>query len=344
MSAINRENVDDAKKVVDRLIPDETIKSSVLTFLSDAIVYANELNPRNWNINLDKNGKFVRFNVGQEYCIEMYSKNILVLALKEYLPEELVENRFLNFKGYQEKKSIFSTNYRELPDCLSKVTGSIGCIMNYDKNVIPILSYLYEGNHKFIEEAIAHTQIHALSIRAHSPAFIVYLSMHCNKRMVDPLYVEEGISGKSFYNPLTDLEYFRPSYEYLPETERQAVIQSRIGQGKFRADLIAYWGECAVTGCQKVDLLRASHIKPWSKANNQERLDVFNGLLLVPNLDAAFDAGYISFADDGQIRISHSLNPEDRYKLGINSEMRISRLTKKHIQYLQYHRKCVFRE
>lgn len=40
-----------------------------------------------------------------------------------------------------------------------------------------------------------------------------------------------------------------------------------------------------------------SHIKPWSQSNNQEWLDVNNGLLLCPNHDALFDKGiiYISF-------------------------------------------------
>jgi len=145
-------------------------------------------------------------------------------------------------------------------------------------------------------------------------------------------------------SPLVEIEKYRSSYESLQETERQAVIQSRIGQGKFRSDLVQYWGKCAVTGCQKVELLRASHIKPWREASNQERLDMYNGLLLVPSLDAAFDAGYISFANDGSILISRSLSDDDQNKLGIHSDLRISKLTEEHIKYLQYHRKHIFRD
>ena len=34
------------------------------------------------------------------------------------------------------------------------------------------------------------------------------------------------------------------------------------------------------------EVLRASHAKPWAEcANDAERLDVFNGFLLVANLD-----------------------------------------------------------
>ena len=54
-------------------------------------------------------------------------------------------------------------------------------------------------------------------------------------------------------------------------------------------------------------MLVASHIKPWRDSNNQERLDKFNGLLLLANLDKAFDLGFISFADTGLVMISCQL-------------------------------------
>ena len=344
MPNINRDSVDDAEKVVDSFISDETIKYSVLSFLSNAIVYANDLEPHNWNLNLDKDGKFVRFNVGQEYCIEMYPRYTSVLALKEYVPKELVKNRLIEFKGYHGKKKILSFNLEETPDCLVKIHGSVGCHVRYERNIAQVLPLLKEANLKFIEKAIVHTEIHPLMIHAHSPAFIDYLSQQCNKKVFNPAYVNEDMFTDSFSNPLEEIENYSSSYEGLQETERQAVIQSRIGQGKFRADLVEYWGECAVTGCQKMEILRASHIKPWSKANNQERLDVYNGLLLVPNLDSAFDAGYISFTDNGHILISRFLNQGDQCKLGIHSELCICRLDKKHFRYLQYHREYKFKD
>ena len=70
-----------------------------------------------------------------------------------------------------------------------------------------------------------------------------------------------------------------------------------------------YWsGACAVTGVAEPSLLRASHIIPWAKCeSDEERLNVYNGLLLAAHLDAAFDAGLISFEDDGRIILLHSL-------------------------------------
>ena len=74
----------------------------------------------------------------------------------------------------------------------------------------------------------------------------------------------------------------------------------------------------------------------------RERLDRFNGLLLTPNLDSAFDNGMISFDDEGTILISRKLSNESKIKLGINEKMNIRKVEKQHIKYLDYHRKKVF--
>ncbi|WP_439840223.1 HNH endonuclease [Aeromonas veronii] len=43
-------------------------------------------------------------------------------------------------------------------------------------------------------------------------------------------------------------------------------------------------------------------MKPWSKcANNAERLDGNNGLLLSPHIDKLFDRGWITFTDAGAL-------------------------------------------
>jgi len=62
--------------------------------------------------------------------------------------------------------------------------------------------------------------------------------------------------------------------------------------------LLDLWeGRCAVTGLAVPELLRASHIKPWADCETDaERLDVYNGFLLAPHLDAAFDLGFITVA------------------------------------------------
>lgn len=126
----------------------------------------------------------------------------------------------------------------------------------------------------------------------------------------------------------------------IGETAKAQLVNARIGQGQFRKALLAQWGRCAVTGVDNPALLLASHIKPWSKSNDAERLDPFNGLLLTPNLDRAFDQGLITFAESGDIRIAPTfVNAE---ALGINSEMHVD-LKLQHQSYMEFHRAHVFK-
>ena len=67
-----------------------------------------------------------------------------------------------------------------------------------------------------------------------------------------------------------------------------------------------------------------------------------DGLLLMPNLDAAFDNGYISFSDDGCILVSDKLCEDNCKKLGISRDMRLRTITNGHRQYLAYHRRVIF--
>lgn len=129
----------------------------------------------------------------------------------------------------------------------------------------------------------------------------------------------------------------------LSETEKKALIDSRIGQGKFRQLLIDYWKGCSVTRIKTIELLKASHIKPWRVSNNFERLDPYNGLLLQPNIDSLFDKGYITFTDRGNIILSVQLPKTDSDRLGINSAMNI-KLNKNHKKYLEYHRNNIFKK
>ena len=126
----------------------------------------------------------------------------------------------------------------------------------------------------------------------------------------------------------------------ISSTEKSSLVKARIGQGTFRQRLIGLWGGCSVTGFKDTNLLVASHIKPWRASSNAERLDKFNGLLLIPNLDKAFDAGLVTFEQDGQIRISPQLSEPD--KLGIEPGLRVVLKPENEI-YIAFHRAEVFR-
>jgi predicted restriction endonuclease len=128
-------------------------------------------------------------------------------------------------------------------------------------------------------------------------------------------------------------------------TTGSATIKTRVGQSQYRTKLIGYWDDCcAVTGVKIVDILKASHIKPWSQSTDSERLDKYNGLLLNPMLDALFDKGFITFSDKGKIKISTEISPDIFSMLGIASNSKLTKIENQHKEYLKYHRNNIFRD
>lgn len=124
-------------------------------------------------------------------------------------------------------------------------------------------------------------------------------------------------------------------------TEAVREVVQRVGQDIFRRRLLQYWGgKCAVTGLDIETLLRASHIKPWANcATDEERLDVFNGLLLAPHLDALFDKRLITFSEDGHVVRSEHLSDEHVRQLGLDFEsIPPIALSERHHEYLAWHR------
>ena len=132
----------------------------------------------------------------------------------------------------------------------------------------------------------------------------------------------------------------------LPRTtEAERRVVRRVGQDIFRRGLFEYWdGRCAITGLGVPELLRASHIKPWADCGTDaERLDVFNGLLLAPHLDAAFDSGFITVAEDGTVLLSDALPSGARSALGLDRSLKVHGLHRAHERYLPWHRSRIFR-
>lgn len=142
------------------------------------------------------------------------------------------------------------------------------------------------------------------------------------------------------------LHLFEKQTAALPKnTEAERLVVQRVGQDLFRQGLLDLWeGRCAVTGLAVPELLRASHIKPWADAADTERLDVYNGFLLAPQLDAAFDRGFMTVSDDGTIVVSSLLDGAARTTLGVDAPLRVRNLRDEHRAYLPWHRGNVFRQ
>lgn len=137
--------------------------------------------------------------------------------------------------------------------------------------------------------------------------------------------------------PDAPLKAFHQRTDQLPTTtEAERLVIQRVGQDIFRSSLMDYWqGRCPLTGITDPELLRASHIVPWSEcATDAQRLDVHNGLLLSALWDAAFDRGLVTFDAHGEPRFSPGLSPAARDHLRWERPIP---LTRAHRVFLEAH-------
>jgi predicted restriction endonuclease len=130
----------------------------------------------------------------------------------------------------------------------------------------------------------------------------------------------------------------------LRDTERDALIRARRGQGIFRKKVSQVEQQCRVTRVSNGAYLIASHIKPWRHAANDERLSANNGLMLAPQADFLFDRGFISFGD-GRLLVSERADEESLVKLGVDPERppEVGRFNDEQERFLEFHRAEIFR-
>lgn len=131
--------------------------------------------------------------------------------------------------------------------------------------------------------------------------------------------------------------------EDIEDTSKSVQTKIRIGQEKFRKNLLKHLKECPITGINDQRILLASHIKPWAISTNEERLDIHNGFILSPTVDKLFDKGLITFENNKNLIISSTLSKSNIDKIGIISGKKYLKLpTENRIGYLEFHRKNIF--
>jgi len=159
-----------------------------------------------------------------------------------------------------------------------------------------------------------------------------------NFKSFDPSYTQNGRIGLNHGSKLDEeicLEFFQNWDNLIVETtdikkrlglsnfneeeinevvmpvgyDKVGIRKERIGQAFFRQTLLAiYNNKCCFTGIDVPELLKASHIKPWSESNNvNEKTNPRNGLLLNALYDIAFDKGYITISFDYKIIVSKKI-------------------------------------
>lgn len=129
----------------------------------------------------------------------------------------------------------------------------------------------------------------------------------------------------------------------IPDTERQAIIRARIGQGLFKKRVAEIETRCRITNVENPTHLIASHCKPWRDATNEERLDGENGLLLTPTIDHLFDRGFISFEDGGKLIVSPVAHKSSLQRMGVDTTaiVNVGGFTSGQKKFLDFHRNSV---
>lgn len=153
---------------------------------------------------------------------------------------------------------------------------------------------------------------------------------------------------------LLDAAPLTPSYEDQPEEfkdapkgtmgelQKQQLVLARRGQGIFKHNVRLVESRCRLTGLARARHLRASHIKPWSKANDAEKIDGANGLLLSPHVDHLFDRGFITFRASGDVLVSSKLEDDVLERWSLESVGNAGAFSREQSVYLDYHRDEVF--
>jgi putative restriction endonuclease len=129
----------------------------------------------------------------------------------------------------------------------------------------------------------------------------------------------------------------------LPETEREAIIRARKGQGLFKSRVLKIESRCRITGVENRAHLVASHCKPWRDSSNEERLNGENGLLLTPTIDHLFDRGFIGFENSGELIVSPVADRPSLNRMGIVTEtvLNVGGFTNGQKEFLDYHRNTI---
>lgn len=201
-----------------------------------------------------------------------------------------------------------------------------------------------------------------------------------NFASLDPSLQKRGIKGAAhrskmdeeiwneFYNDWENLSYeseiIKAKYRKMPieissgidktnlpkiGNEREAVIKIRINQDFFRKTILSsYDFRCCITGIPTIELLIASHIKPWAVDINN-RLNPRNGLCLNALHDKAFDRGLITISSNFKLVMSKRIKENFTnksvshfFKKFENKKIKIPNRFLPDKTFLEYHQNNIF--
>ena len=205
---------------------------------------------------------------------------------------------------------------------------------------------------KLVVDGVAHTIILILKLDGRYKMNLRPIAnlLKLNKLIIDKdtVWFERDMEDGQEYYVYTKCSdktiSVKPKQRNKPlRTTATSIQNQRVGQDYFKEEVIEVCGgKCIVTGVDDPSILIASHIKPWIKSTDDERMDGDNGLLLAPHVDKLFDKGLITFNADGTIKLSKYLHTSvmDSWCIEISKKYQLSN---KQREYMKYHRDNIFR-
>ena len=142
------------------------------------------------------------------------------------------------------------------------------------------------------------------------------------------------------FTQMAEQQYAAKNYG---KKKKSIAKHARDGQISYRQNLFSQFCHCPFSKIDDLRLLIASHIKPWAVCEKIEKTDTNNGLMLSPLFDKLFDKGYISFEDNGELKISDWLSSENRERIDFTYDVEDLHLNAQRRAYLAYHREFVFK-
>lgn len=277
--------------------------------------------------------------------LKTHSDIFLIDAVLNKIPLSTRKTEFLNIRGYLTNEDPVFSDFDPSEVCYSRRSSPGGSRKNSlawslkPTTIYPdTVNHLVETISAFIAgSSSAKPSRDPLAITPDSkPNLVVEPPAEIDEPVVVAVLVKAHPEIAADESPLPEGECDSS------ETTREQITLARVGQGLFRRRLESIEPCCRMTLVAEKEHLRASHIKPWRDATDDERLDGNNGLLLSPHGDYLFDQGFISFTDKGDLLISPDLNKAVLAQWGLE-EKNVGNFNCHQQAYLAYHRSKIFR-
>ncbi|MFI3165082.1 MAG: HNH endonuclease [Bacillota bacterium] len=240
-----------------------------------------------------------------------------------------INNQYITWLSNADKPWSAATigKYESAVRMVSKEMLDLGVINKslYDMNLVELdISYsVIFQNPEFIKKNTVGNKMYSNGLKQYRS----YISSVIGVQESDVAEIVDGIK----------------SDEILSNTEKEILVASRVGQGKYRKLILNKYKKCVVTGVDDTRLLIASHIKPWSSSNNYERINENNGLLLTPTFDKLFDEGLITFSKNGEFKTSSFLSTANVSRLLIPTGQYFDlKMSGEMSMFLEYHNDVLF--